>query len=54
MYHEKAPIDFNPSTGKFQSMMSAVLNDKSLFAFIWSSIRYLFIRLKLNKALPKA
>jgi hypothetical protein len=54
MYHEKAPIAFNPSTGKFQSLMSAVLKDTSLFAFIWSSIRYLFIRWKLNIALPKA
>ncbi|HUN17067.1 MAG TPA: hypothetical protein PK622_09655 [Saprospiraceae bacterium] len=54
MYHEKAPIDFNPSTGKFQSLMSAVLKDTSLFAFIWSNIRYLFIRWKLNKVLPKA
>ena len=52
MYHEKAPIAFNPSTGKFQSLIRAVLKDTSLF--IWSNVRYLFIRWKLNKVLPKA
>ncbi len=52
MYHEKAPIAINRSTGKFQSLIRAVLKDTSLF--IWSNVRYLFIRWKLNKVLPKA
>ncbi len=52
MYHEKAPIAINRSTGMFQSLIRAVLKDTSLF--IWSNVRYLFIRWKLNKVLPKA
>ncbi|MBK8736583.1 MAG: hypothetical protein IPL98_12070 [Saprospiraceae bacterium] len=52
MYHEKAPIAINRSMGKFQSLIRAVLKDTCLF--IWSNVRYLFIRWKLNKVLPKA
>lgn len=54
MYHEKSPISFNPATGKFKPLFKAVLEGTNLFAFIISSLRYLFIRWKLNKVLPFA
>ncbi len=54
LYHEKMPIAFNPETGEFSPLMKAVLKDTNVFAFAKSSLRYFFIRWKLNKELPFA
>ena len=53
-YHEKAPVAYNPSTGKFTRLLKAVMKGTSFFAFAKSCIRYLFIRWRLNKVLPFA
>lgn len=54
LYHERAPIAFNPETGQFKSLMKAVLEGTTLFKFALSSIRYYCIRRRLNKVLPVA
>lgn len=54
LYHERAPVAFNPDTGQFQPLMKAVLEGTTLFKFIRSSFRYFILRWKLNKVLPFA
>ncbi len=54
MYHEKSPVAYNPATGEFTPLFKAVLEGTNFFAFFISSIRYFFIRWKLNKVLPFA
>jgi len=53
-YAEKHPIAYDPTTAKFTPLLKAVLKDTSFFAFFISSIRYFFIRWRLNKVLPIA
>jgi len=54
MYHERAPIAFNPETGKFKSLMKAVLEGTTVLKFAKSCLRYFYLRWKLNKILPFA
>jgi len=54
MYTEKHPIVFNPVTRRFSKLFKAVTEGTTTIAFLWSALRYFWLRWKLNSVLPKA
>ncbi len=52
MYIEADASFWNSNDRKFQSILKTAKGDRSLFAFGWACLRYLWIRWRLGKELP--